>query len=188
MSMKLASVLVTAFAVAMAGCAKDYVTDSEAPVLFKITDINGGAAVESDVLKAGGIFPDNVEVTVAVRSKNPNFSTVPQVAMAVFVTRYEVSFVRSDGRHQEGQDVPYTISGNLNVAVDVATSGGVVIPIEIVRRQAKLEPPLMNLVGGNGAILITCFADIKLHGETTAGQAVTASGRVQVDFGDFVDE
>lgn len=187
MSMKLASVLVAASSLVMGGCAKGYVTDSEAPVLFRITDINGGAPVTSDVITNGVISPDSVDVTVAVRSKNPRFTTVPQVAMAVFVTRYEVSFVRSDGRHQEGQDVPQSISGNLQVVVDVQTSGGVTIPIEIVRRQAKLEPPLINLTNGGGAILITCFADITLHGETTAGQAVSASGRVQVDFGDFAD-
>jgi hypothetical protein len=132
---------------------------------------------------------DEVPVTIAVRPKNPNFENVPQVAAAVLIERYDVRYFRSDGRNTEGVDVPYRISGNITTAVDVGTGSGdnVTFPIEVVRRQAKLEPPLANLAGSGGALVLTCFAEITIHGRTVAGEAVEARGRLQIDFADLAD-
>lgn len=179
-----------------AGCAvEDYVTGNNSSVLFVITDINEGAVLDSDVLVNGTtVLADKAPVTVAVRSKNPNFDTVPQVPMAVFVERYEVRYFRSDGRATQGVDVPYTISGNLTTVVDVTLSGGVTIDMEIVRAAAKLEPPLRNLACsvddtgkgclGGQALMLTVMAQVTLHGHTTAGEAVATTGTVQVNFAD----
>ena len=146
---------------------------------------------EQDLVHAAGVIaPDNATVSIAVRSTNPNV-TVPQVAMAVFLERYEIRYVRSDGRNTEGVDVPYRITGGMTGVIDALTAGSSAFTIEVVRRQAKLEPPLRNLRGntpdtlGGSAIVITVFAEITVHGRTTAGQAVQATGRVQIDFGDF---
>jgi hypothetical protein len=111
--------------------------------------------------------------------------TVPQVALAVFMERYEIRYVRSDGRNTEGVDVPFRITGGMNGVIDAQVSGSTDFAIEVVRRQAKLEPPLRNLVGGGGAIVVTMFAEITVYGRTTPGQVVQASSRVQIDFGDF---
>jgi hypothetical protein len=84
-------------------------------------------------------------------------------------------------------DVPYAISGN--IAVEVISGAAVTIPIEVVRRQAKVEPPLLILAGGNGGgAVLTVFAEITLHAVTTIGQTMTATGRVQIDFADFGDK
>jgi len=178
----------------LSGCTPDFAKDNTSPVLFIIADINGGSPLDSDVLSGdatSGFFiaPDQVPVTIAVRPKNPNFENVPQIAGAVLITRYEVRYFRSDGRAAEGVDVPFRISGNLSTAADVGTDSAqnVTLAIEVVRRQAKLEPPLRNLVGGGGEIVLTCFAEITIHGRTIAGQAVQAQGRLQIDFADLVD-
>jgi hypothetical protein len=104
--------------------------------------------------------------------------------MAVLVERYEVRYFRSDGRATEGVDVPYRISGNISTALDATTDSGgnVTVPIEVVRTQAKLEPPLLNLTNGGGEIVLTAFAEVTVFGHTIAGQAVRASGRLQIDF------
>jgi hypothetical protein len=170
--------------VAASGCTPDYVTGSEAPVFLFINSINSGAPLDSDVQDEGTITEDEVTVEVANRQKNPNFTAVPQVAMAIDIDRYEVRYFRSDGRNTEGVDVPYRITGNIRTVVDVGDN--VSFPLEVVRRQAKLEPPLRNLVNGGGEIVITCFAEVTLHGRTTAGQAVQATGRLQIDFADLV--
>lgn len=190
-------VLLVAIAIAAGmagGCTPDYVQGNKSPILFRIADINGGAPLDSDVLSGDAtqgffVVEDEVPVTLAVRSKNQNFDNVPQIPMAVFVERYDVRYYRSDGRNTEGVDVPYRISGNVTTAVDAGTGSdaNVTIPVEIVRRQAKLEPPLRNLVGGGGEIVITCFAEITIHGHTVAGEAVESTGRVQVDFADLVE-
>jgi len=174
---------------AHAGCSKDYVTGSEGDVIFRIVDINGGELLESDVLFDDGsvvtILPDVVDVTVANRPKNP-LTDVPHVAMAIFVERYEVSYTRSDGHNTPGVDVPFGFTGRLTSAVDVAASGtNLTIPLTVVRQQQKDEPPLRNLRNGGGQSIFTVTAQITLHGQTTAGQAVTSTGFLTISFADF---
>jgi len=173
-----------ALALVAGGCAPDYVTGSTAPVNLLIGSINGGAVLDSDVrLSTGTICPDTVPVALGVRAKNQNTVdiTVPQ---HVLVQQYEVRYFRSDGRANEGIDVPYRFGGPLASEVDVATSGVTAVPVQVVRRQAKLEPPLSNITGFQ---IVTMIAEITISGQTVAGQAVSATGRMQVDFADFGD-
>jgi hypothetical protein len=177
-------------ALTLAGCTAGYVKDGNAPVQLIIASLSPNP-MSSEVLLAGTICPDIATVAVANRAKNPSI-TVPQVPQAIIVNRYEVSYTRSDGRAQQGVDVPYSISGALTASVDAATNGTVNIPIEVVRRQAKLEPPLIELripEGQNNgqALIVTMFAKITLYGQTIAGQSVSASGTMQIDFADYVD-
>jgi hypothetical protein len=167
-------------------CAPDYVTNSQSDVNMIIAAINGGSPLDSDVVADDGtIFPNVVDVAVAVRSKNPNV-TVPQIPLHVLINQYSVRYFRSDGRNVEGVDVPFSITGALSAEEDVKTSGTSAIPIEVVRRQAKMEPPLRNLAGGGGALVLTCFAEITLYGQNITGDQVTATGTMQIDFADFV--
>jgi len=186
-----ASVLIASLS--LGGCAADYVTGNNAPVNLYIGGISGpnGPVLRSDVEPA---LPDFASVFLAVRTKNPNVDISQKVAMAVIIERYEVHFFRSDGRNVEGVDVPHSISGAVRFALDAESSGTSELLIEVVRSQAKLEPPLRNLrfnnqttdTGfGSGAIILTTFAEITVHGKTIAGQAVTAKGVLQVDFADF---
>lgn len=173
-------------AVAMAGCTADYATNNSSTVHLLIAGINGGDALKSDIVTDDGVFADTVEIAIAVRFKNPNIPTVPQIPSAVIIERYEVKYRRSDGRGVQGQDVPYTISGNMTAAFDVKNSGTDPLLIEVVRVQAKLEPPLRNLISGSGGgIIVTMFADITLHGRTVSGQPVQANGSLQIDFANF---
>ncbi len=174
-------------AVAIAGCSANYSTANSSSVLLILAAINGGAPMKSDVLKEGSIFNDQAEIAIAVRFKNPNIDTVPQIPSAVIIERYEVKYRRSDGKGVEGQDVPFAISGNVTAAYDVKNSGTDPLIIDVVRAQAKLEPPLRNLQNGGGAIIVTMFADITLHGRTISGQPVTGTGSMQIDFADWAD-
>jgi hypothetical protein len=84
-------------------------------------------------------------------------------------------------------DVPYSISGNL--AFEIQGEAGVNFNLEVVRRQAKLEPPLSQIVGGGGAFVVTMFAEITIHARTTTGVTTnTASGRLQITFADFAND
>lgn len=173
-----------ALALGTGGCAPDYVTSSTAPVNLLIASVNGGAVLDSDVrLSAGTICPDTVQVSLAVRAKNQNGVqiTIPQ---HVLIQQYEVRYFRADGRANEGIDVPYRYSGPLAAEVDVATSGAIDVPVQVVRRQAKLEPPLSNITGYQ---IVSMIAEITISGQTVAGEAVTATGRMQIDFADYGD-
>jgi hypothetical protein len=180
--------LVLAAALATVACTPDYLKENTSPILFKIVAFDP-QPLDSDVLIEGSVVEDEVDVTVAVRPKNSIFENVPQVPMAVFIERYEVRFYRSDGRNTEGIDVPYRFAGDLTVVVDVGTDAAqnVTFPIQVVRWQAKEEPPLANLVGGGGNVLLTMFAEIKMYGRTVAGEVVSDTRSLQVNFGDFAD-
>lgn len=179
-----------AVTVTVTGCSANYTTGNSSPVLFLIADINGGMPLKSDVLTNGTVVSDSAAVGIAVRFKNPNVATIPSVPSAVIVDHYEVRYRRSDGRGVEGQDVPFTISGLVTSVIDVASSGLTTLNIEVVRAQAKLEPPLRNLRGATsdtlgGALVITMFAEITIYGKTISGTPVTATGNLQIDFADY---
>jgi hypothetical protein len=189
MSMKKAS-LVALLGLGLAGCAADYVTNNSSPVELYFVSINSGTPLKSDV---DPVVADTVTAALANRAKNPNLPITQKVPEAIILERYDVQYYRSDGRNTEGVDVPYRISGNMTFGFDVDVSGTVNVPIEVVRAQAKLEPPLRNLrrtsststdFGGN-ALVITCFARVTVYGHTIAGEAVTAVGTLQIDFADY---
>jgi hypothetical protein len=167
------------------GCAADWVKQNQGDVIMRIVGFTPADPLQSDVLSdEGSIDNDEISVNVAVRFKNPNLP-VPSVPNAVFLERYTIEYVRSDGRAVQGVDVPFALTGNLTAVIDVASSGSVGVPIEIVRVQQKLEPPLRNLRNLRGSIAISCFANVTVYGRTTEGSVVSASGSLQVDFADW---
>jgi len=184
--MRIGGTAALGMAVMLAGCHQpDYVTDSRASVLLLVTDVNEGAVLDSDVrlgVDSNLICPDNVPVTVALRNKNPNPGIDTSTQGDVVINQYEVSYFRSDGRSTEGVDVPFTIKGGIGSSVGV--NGTVTVPIQVVRRQAKLEPPLSAITGFD---IVTMIAEITVGGETVSGDSVSASGRLQIDFANYGD-
>jgi hypothetical protein len=169
---------------ALAGCAPDYFDEGNATRTLLLTGVNEGNVLNSDVRTGTNICPDIVPVRVENHAKNPN-APASGFRDDIVVERYEVRYSRSDGRGTEGVDVPFRISGNLSFEIIGEASANV--PIEVVRRQAKLEPPLSQLVDGGGGFIVTMFAEVTLWARTTTGVATnTASGRMQIDFADYV--
>lgn len=169
------------------GCTPDFAENGNSPVTLVLTGINDGGPLDSDVqISNGGICPDLVDVRVENHFKNPNV-TGTGFRHDLVLERYEVHYIRSDGRSVEGVDVPFSLTGNL--AQLVPEEGSTTFSLEVVRRQAKLEPPLRALVNiGGGPLIVTMFADITLHAHTQTGDvANSVSGRLQVDFADFGD-
>jgi hypothetical protein len=170
----------------LAGCTADFAKNGNGSVLLLITGVNGGKVLQSDVEIGGGICPDTVFVRVENKPKNPNILAIDYRGDIV-IERYEVRYSRSDGRATQGVDVPYSISGNL--AAEVIFLADANVPVQVVRDQAKLEPPLMELRDSGGqALIVSMFAEITLYGRTTIGEAVTAKGSMQIDFSDFADQ
>jgi hypothetical protein len=194
---RLLSLLVAAALVSF-GCTADFATQSEADVILTITHILGqpgnegvddGDVLFSDVTP---VFNDNAAITFFLIPKNPNELLIGNFN-DVFLERYEVRFIRSDGRNTEGVDVPFRFTGAMATMVPVNTITTAVIVV--VRHSAKEEPPLRNLaffpqvdvnngVGG-GEGIIHAIAEITVHGRTVSGRAVTAFGRLTVTFADF---
>jgi hypothetical protein len=177
---------VVLFALVMVACVPNWAERGDAPVVLLMTGINEGAPLTSDIrISNGNVCPDFVDLRVENHFKNPNVTTTG-FRHDMTIERYEVRYFRSDGRNVQGVDVPYTITGN--VAQEIQESAAVTLQIEVVRRQAKLEPPLANLFAGGGDLVVTMFAEVTLHARTTTLQTTNSvSARLQIDFADFAD-
>lgn len=186
-TLKVTPVLAVLGGLALTGCVPGYFEEGNSTRVLLLTAINGGSPLSSDLtISSGAVCPDLVLVRVENHAKNPN---VPAAGFRddVVVERYEVSYFRSDGRGTQGVDVPYTISGN--ISFEILGGEATTVPIEVVRRQAKIEAPIWNLLGGGGGRIVTMFAEVVLHGRTTTGVVTnTATGRLQIDFADYADD
>jgi hypothetical protein len=200
--------LVTAAGLILASCTPDWATSNSSPFILEIANITnagGGLPILSDVETGTGetttVVNDEALVTVNALRKNnaPTLGVSP--VEHIYLERYEVRYFRTDGRNTEGVDVPYRITGPVgNVRFHTPGPGGdgeveAEVSITIVRHQAKLEPPLRNLrsvtvsdtgtFGISGAGVLTCVAEITIHGRTIQGAVMEAVGRQQVTFANF---
>jgi hypothetical protein len=188
-------------------CTPDFVKQDESDVILRIIDINGdpggddqqaGDILFSDVCCA--VFNDDAVLTFQAIPKNASLNTI-DLHNDVMLERYEVLFFRSDGRNTEGVDVPYRITGPVAALVPASTNATTQVVVNVVRHQAKIEPPLRNLHGVflqglpssgvfqfGGAGILTTIAEITIHGRQTNGKAVQAVARLQVVFADFGGE
>ena len=110
-------------------------------------------------------------------------TVTPSSNNEVTITRVHVSYRRTDGRNQEGVDVPYGF--DTASTMTVPASGTVDVAFELVRNIAKAEPPLIQLK--TNGIIITAIADVTVYGQDRVGNAISATGSLGVDFGNFGD-
>ncbi len=132
------------------------------------------------------VFSDVGQATIRAALKNPGTAdapTSPSALNAITITRYHVSYRRSDGRNTQGLDVPYAWDGATTATVSVGASTAV--PFELVRVVAKEETPLVNLI--TSATIVTTIAEVTFYGQDQAGNAVSVTGLIQVDFGNFAE-
>jgi hypothetical protein len=142
--------------------------------------------LESDVLTKGGILEDKGKLSAHIALKDASMDPASaSPANMITLERYHVAFTRSDGRNTQGVDVPYAFDGGATGSLTTQASE---ITFVLVRPQAKLEAPLLALRGVGGALLISTIADVTFYGHDQAGNAVTASGKISVNFADWADD
>lgn len=190
---------------AATACGSEMLRTGRAPVYLVVSDVSaqqGGGAQQSgsfllsDVVtlvevQANGVttnvptyFNDNGSATIRVVPKNPDAVVTP--INDVTLTRYHVDFRRSDGRNTPGVDVPYSFDGGLSVTIP--TGGSSDVSFLLVRHQAKLEPPLLNMSSFGGQGFISTIAEVTFYGHDGNGNEVTTTARINVQFGDFGDK
>lgn len=190
-------------------CASDLTRTGRAPVYLVIDKIDAasgakaqefGTQLNSDVItvvnqSVGGtqvrvptIFNDVGRATIRLGLKNPGTADLPTSASPlneVTITRYHVTFKRADGRNTPGVDVPWGFDGG--VTATITANAAVTFGFDLVRFQMKEEPPLRNLQFGGGADIISTIAEITFYGRDQAGNDVSVTGMITVNFGDFGD-
>jgi hypothetical protein len=143
--------------------------------------------LESDVVTKNAVWEDLGKVTLSLAAKD----VTGALSSNNFVTinRYRVVYRRTDGRNQQGVDVPYAFDGA--VTFTVTDSGPVSASFVLVRMQAKLEPPLITLtntpvmLGGAGPI--STLADVTFYGRDQTGHEMNVTGTISVLFADWLD-
>jgi hypothetical protein len=175
-----------------AGCG-DLVRQDRTPVLLVIDALVAasgasttfGGTLQSDVLTVVNDVPsqfsDNGRVTMRLVMKD-NLAA-PSPINAVTINRYRVTFRRADGRNTPGVDVPYPFDSavTFTVAPGTPTAGG----FELIRHVAKSEAPLLALV--NSAVVISTIAEVTFYGRDQAGNDISATGTIGIQFGNFAD-
>ena len=126
------------------------------------------------------------EVTMSLILKDPGQPGAPAAPTSinqVTVTRYRVVYRRSDGRNTPGIDVPFPFDSA--VTFTVPSEGTVSAGFQIVRHTAKHEAPLSALQFNPD--VISTIAEVTFFGRDQAGNDVSATGLIGIDFGNFGD-
>jgi hypothetical protein len=194
-------------AVATAGCG-EYVRNSgrapAQPIILALQGASGAepdrlrGTVQSDVLtfvnrtigdqqvRVPTVFNDFGSVTVRLILKDPGQAgsfALPTPLNQITFTRYTVMYRRMDGHNTPGVDVPFPIDGGLTFTAQ--SDKDVTASFELVRHTAKEEAPLRSLV--RNPMIISTIAEITFYGRDQAGNDVSISGSITIDFGDFGD-
>jgi hypothetical protein len=153
---------------------------------FLLSDVQ--AIVEQDIngvtVQVPTVFNDSLTATLRAVAKNASAEITP--INDVTLTRYRVVYRRTDGRNVPGVDVPFGFDGGLGVTIPAG--GSAEVALELVRHQAKLEPPLKNLASFGGQGFISTIAEITFYGRDQNGNEASVTGRIDVQFGDFADQ
>jgi hypothetical protein len=129
------------------------------------------------------VFNDLGRVSLFLTPKD--FTVAPTSNNQVTISRYQVTYRRTDGRSTPGVDVPYSFVGA--VTATVPPVGSLEFPFELVRLTAKGTPPLLSLVRNSGAV-ITTIADVTFFGTDQVGNEISVAGSILINFGDFADQ
>jgi hypothetical protein len=131
------------------------------------------------------VFNDIGRASFSLGLKDPGTASAPNIPSQydfITVDRYRVRFTRADGRNTPGVDIPYAFDGALTLTV---RPGEQSVAFELVRHVMKMEAPLAALAVN--AATIATIAEVTFYGKDLAGNEVSASARLLVNFGNFAD-
>jgi len=135
---------------------------------------------------AGIVAADAAKVTFSSESLNPEPWLGTSHYSDIFVTHYVVIYSRSDGKNQEGVDVPYSFDGSFSARIQIGSPTEV--SFVVVRAVSKLEPPLINLTAGRGEGELKVTAQIDFYGHDTLGNKVKATGYLTIFFANYITD
>jgi hypothetical protein len=153
-------------------------------LLSDVQTIVTSGGVCSSVNPCPTIFDDFGQVVLHAPLKDITSVTGPTTNNEVTISRFHVNYRRSDGRNTPGVDVPYAFDGA--VTGTVPANGSISLNFELVRHVAKEESPLVQLRANQS--VITTLAEVTFFGTDRVGNAISVTGTMQVNFGNFADQ
>jgi hypothetical protein len=152
------------------------------------SDVVTLVAVTGQTQRVPTIFADPGRVQFRMGLRNPGTPASPNSPSTlneITILRYRVQYRRSDGRNTPGVDVPYGFDGAFTGTVPAG--GSLSAGFDLVRIQAKLEPPLANLSNAGAQNVISTIAEVTFFGRDQAGNEVSVTGLISVNFSDYGD-
>ena len=144
------------------------------------------AFLQSDVLRDGlsgtYVTADAGTANIMIRLINPNPINPPSQFNDVVLTSYRVTYELESGPGTPGADVPFPFEGNFSTVlcqVDQSTA----VPFVVVLSDAKLVPPLVNLIGT--LTVHNRKAKIEIFGHDLTDMPVQATGYLTIYFADY---
>ena len=130
-------------------------------------------------------FGDTGTATLRAPLKNLGATSVlsPTTNNEVTINRVHVAYSRADGRNTPGVDVPYAF--DTAVTGTIQAGGTLTLGFELVRNVAKQESPLVQLKTSSNVMSV--IATVTFYGVDRVGNAVQATGQIQIEFGNFGD-
>lgn len=168
--------------------------DSRSPSMLIIESIQGydrdakaASYLDSDVLKFNNTVTADVgSATVRAETLDPAPLMGTSSFNDILVTRYTVSYSRTDGKNVPGVDVPYPFEGSLSALVKVGSTTA--FSFIVVRAVAKLEQPLIKLADSRAEGVLQVTAKIEFYGQDMTNNKVKATGYLTIYFANYVDQ
>jgi len=175
----------------------DVVRDGKSPVMMAVDTLQAssggttagtlGVPLNSDVEIKGSVYNDTGSAMMRIVLKNINTTPTGSLITTnneVRVTRIHVAYRRTDGQNQPGVDVPYPFDTGVSVTLPLS---GLAVPVnfDLVRHDAKLESPLLDL--RTKLVVINTIAEVTFYGVDAVGNDVSTVGYIAVNFADFGD-
>ena len=171
------------------GCG-EFTREGRAPVVVVVDSLteveDDQGTLLSDVLTNNSTFNDMAEVEMHLIVKDPGVpgaGASPSPLNAVTINRYRVEYRRADGRNTPGVDIPYPFDSATTFTIPAEGTGGTTF--QIVRHSAKEEAPLKALASNFD--IISTIAYVTFYGRDQAGNDVSATASIGVDFANFAD-
>ena len=192
-----------AMSASLAGCGGEFVRDGRSPVRLVVNKVevnDDEHTLLSDVITmvtspepckpespCPAVLNDMAVVNMSLVLRDPGNAASPSSPSdlnQVTINRYRVQYRRSDGHNVPGVDVPYDFDSAFTMTVPASGTGEAAF--QIVRHSAKEEAPLRALRFTGD--LISTIAEITFYGRDQAGNEISATSFMGIDFGDFADK
>lgn len=142
--------------------------------------------LQSDVIKNNTVYADAAIATFRAATLDPNPLLGTSQYNDIVLTKYTVSYSRTDGKNTAGVDVPLPFEGSLSTLIRVGST--TTVSFVVVREVAKLEPPLIALANGRAEGVLQVTARIDFYGHDLANRNVKATGYLPIYFANYADE
>ena len=165
-------IVVVCVVILVVSCGDPIGGTGKAPVFLVIDNV---APIECDVYQSGvvgHVRDDTTTIQIKVVPKNPGAAL--NTFSDVIIQEYRVYYFRPDGN----QNVPEPF-------FQLVTSSPASVTIIVVRADAKLKKPLVNLAFGGGEGEILMNAVVEFFGEDLAGNQVSTSVVIPILAKDF---